>query len=411
MNNKHLSIIGIFVSSMVVISACAPAIMETSPDLEAPVVSTEVIETDVQAIETTAAESPIPVPTSWETEVVAQGLEIPWSVVFPSQDRLLVSERTGAIRQIVNDTLLPDPTYIFEEVRARDEAGLMSLALHPDFSSNGYVYACYTTSGSGSDIITRVARLVDDGESLAFDGVIIDNIPAARFHAGCRVQFGPDGMLYVSTGDALNTALPQDVDSLAGKILRVTPEGEVPADNPFPGSPVFSLGHRNPQGLTWDIEDGRMYATEHGPSGFDGPGGGDEINLIIPGGNYGWPLGSHDDVPEGTIGPLIQFTPAEATGSALFYDDDALPFFKGNLFFGALRGEGLVRVILDENAQGDVVVDSVEKIVSEVGRVRDVTTGPDGSIYFTTSNRDGRGSVRDGDDKIYRIYPVFNGQQ
>ena len=165
---------------------------------------------------------------------------------------------------------------------------------------------------------------------------------------------------------------------------------------------------RNPQGLDWDIENNRMYATEHGPSGFDGPGGGDEINLIVPGGNYGWPLGSHDDVPQGTLGPLIQFTPAEAPASALFYDGDALPFFKGNLFFGALRGEGLVQVIFSENNGGEIAVENVEKIVTDVGRVRDVAMAPDGSIYFSTSNRDGRGTLNDGDDKIYRIFPVYN---
>ena len=409
MKNKIPSPLILILLAVLLISACAPAtsIAAGSPELPAPAVDAQAAAPDSALSTPAAIASAEPEASGWALAVVAEGLEIPWSIVFPSAERMLVSERTGAIREIKDGVLNPQPVYIFDEVRARDEAGLMGLALHPDHTRNGYLYACYTVSGSATDMLTRVSRLVDNGTSLAFEQVILDNIPAARFHAGCRIQFGPDGMLYVSTGDATNKNLPQDVNSSAGKILRVTPEGEVPADNPFPGSPVFSLGHRNPQGITWDLERGRMFSTEHGPSTFDGPPGGDEINLIIAGGNYSWPLGSHDNVPQGTIGPLIQFTPAEAPASALFYADDALPFFKGNLFFGALRGEGLVRVILNENANGEISVASVEKIIADVGRVRDVVTGPDGSLYFSTSNRDGRGAVRDGDDKIYRIFPIY----
>ena len=148
-----------------------------------------------------------------------------------------------------------------------------------------------------------------------------------------------------------------------------------------------------------------LYSTEHGPSGFDGPEGGDEINLIYPGANYGWPLVSHDEMLEGTKTPLIQFTPAVAPASAMFYQSDLLPMFTGNLFFGALRGEGLVQVVLSAEDPG--VVEIVEWIVSDVGRVREVVQGPDGMIYFSTSNRDGRGTLREGDDKIYRLVPVY----
>jgi len=404
-NKKYLPVF-LFLG-ILVLSACAPMIAQSDASLEQPAVATISLQTPVMIEKETDFASPPPAATGWELEVVAQGLEIPWSMIFPAENRILVSERTGAIRQVVDGKLIPDPIFVFEEVRARDEAGLMSLALHPQYTENALLYACYTTSGNGSSIITRVARLIDEGDTMQFERVIIDNIPAARFHAGCRIQFGPDGMLYVSTGDALNTDLPQDITSLAGKILRVTPDGEIPADNPLPDSPVYSLGHRNPQGLAWDVINGNMYSSDHGPSGFDGPGGGDEINLITPGGNYGWPLGSHDNVPQGTNGPLIQFTPAEAPASLLFYDDDRLPFFKGNLFFGALRGEGLVRLIISENGNGEVEIEQVEKIVDNVGRVRDVAAGPDGSIYFVTSNRDGRGALQDGDDKIFRIYSTY----
>jgi len=407
MNKNKKLIIGSIFISLLILSACSQAPLEEEATLASPAVTTEAAKAPPVMVDETPTATPEAIASGWDIEPIAQGLEIPWSLVFPSEERILVSERTGAVRQVVDGELLPDPAYVFEEVRARDEAGLMSLVLDPQYAENAYLYACYTTSGTGADIITRVARLTDEGNALTFERVIIDNIPAARFHAGCRLQFGPDGMLYVSTGDALDTSLPQNIDSLAGKILRLTPEGDIPADNPFPGSPVYSLGHRNPQGLTWDAESGRMFSTEHGPSGFDGPGGGDEINLIVPGGNYGWPLGSHDNVPEGTIGPLIQFTPAEAPASALYYDNDTLPFFKGSLFFGALRGEGLVKVTFAENPQGEISIENVENIVDNVGRVRDVSMGPDGSIYFTTSNRDGRGTLREGDDKIYRIFPIY----
>ena len=407
MNKQSLRITIALLIGTLLISSCAPSQSnQTEPEAPAVVVETQTANTPAPALNAETAETSEP--TGWNVEVFAENLEIPWSLIFPSPQRILVSERTGAVREIINGSLAEDPITVFDAVRARDEAGLMSLALHPDYAENAYIYACYTTSGSGANIITRVTRLIDDGESLSVDRIILDNIPAARFHAGCRLQFGPDEMLYISTGDALNKDLPQDVNSRAGKILRVTPEGEIPVDNPFPGSAVYTLGHRNPQGLTWDNESGRMFSTEHGPSGFDGPGGGDEINVIVPGGNYGWPLGSHDNVPEGTIGPVIQFTPAEAPASALYYRNDALPFFKNSLFFGALRGEGLVRVTFAEDADGELSVTTVEKIIDNVGRVRDVAEGPDGSIYFTTSNRDGRGSLRDNDDKIYRIYPVFD---
>ena len=190
-----------------------------------------------------------------------------------------------------------------------------------------------------------------------------------------------------------------------GKILRINPDGSIPEDNPFRGSPVWSYGHRNPQGIDWQPDSGKLYSTEHGPSGFDGPGGGDEINLIEAGGNYGWPLVSHDETREGTFAPLIQFTPAEAPASLSFYASNVLPMFTGSLFFGALRGEGLVRVVLSDSDPNEII--TVEKIISDIGRVRDVVQGPDGLIYFSTSNRDGRGRAREGDDHIYRIVPVF----
>jgi glucose/arabinose dehydrogenase len=179
---------------------------------------------------------------------------------------------------------------------------------------------------------------------MTLDGIVIDAIPSASNHAGCRLAFAPDGTLFVTAGDALQSQNAQDVSSLAGKnyvSIRMAVFRRIIL-SPIP--PVYSLGHRNPQGLDWDPDTGLLYATEHGPSGFDGAPGGDEINLIQAGGNYGWPLVSHEETLEGTIPPLITFTPAEAPAAAIFYSGGVFPQYAGDFFFGALRGEGLVRV-------------------------------------------------------------------
>jgi glucose/arabinose dehydrogenase len=308
------------------------------------------------------------------------------------------------VREVVDGQLNPEPLYTFVDVISQEETGLMGLALDPDYAQNQFIYACYTSQNENG-LINRVVRMRDAGDRLELDRVLLDDIPSAQYHAGCRLAFGPDGKLYVTTGDAQQPALAQELDSRAGKILRVNRDGSIPADNPFAGSPVYSLGHRNPQGIAWQPGSGLMYATEHGPSGFDGPEGGDEINLIQSGSNYGWPLVSHDETLTGTESPLIQFTPAVAPAAAMFYESDLLPISSGKLFFGALRGEGLAMVSL--SSQDPEKILQVEWIVTDVGRVREVTESPDGLIYFSTSNRDGRGTARAGDDKIYRIVPVY----
>lgn len=388
---------GIFI---LFISACQSSVPTPSVMTTSALVNTDI---PVETIDPTPdATLPPASPVNWKIELVAENLYVPWSLVFTSPERILVTERSGTIREIANGELRSDPVFQFDDVAARDEAGLMGMVIDPTYTDSRFVYACYTYQQDGS-LFNRVVRLHDGIDRMTLDGIVIDAIPSASNHAGCRLAFAPDGTLFVTAGDALQSQNAQDVSSLAGKILRVNSDGSIPADNPFPDSPVYSLGHRNPQGLDWDPDTGLLYATEHGPSGFDGAPGGDEINLIQAGGNYGWPLVSHEETLEGTIPPLITFTPAEAPAAAIFYSGGVFPQYAGDFFFGALRGEGLVRVRISDEDPREIV--EVEKIVDSVGRVREVVEGPDGYLYFTTSNRDGRGTLRSGDDRIYRLMP------
>jgi len=337
----------------------------------------------------------------YKVEEFARGLVIPWSIVFTSPDRMLVTERGGRIQVIEQGKLRDKPLITFAEVSSQSEEGLMGMALDPSYETNKFIYVSLAY-GKDSKLVVRVERLRDLGASIVQDKIILDNIPADTNHAGNRLRFSRDGKLFITTGDATEKNLAQDKNSLAGKILRLNSDGTIPSDNPFPNSPIFSLGHRNPQGIDWYPESNVLLSTEHGPSVFDGPAGGDEVNVIEAGENYGWPIVSHDKSQEGLISPKIVFTPAVAPASGMFYTGKMFPQFKNNFFFGALRGEALFRVIVDTTAPSQVA--SYGKMPDiAVGRIREVAQGPDGAIYFATSNRDNRGTVKDGDDKIYRI--------
>lgn len=340
---------------------------------------------------------------TYTLEEVVSGLNTPWSIIFTSPNRIIISERPGRLRVIENGHLLALPLHIFNEVSSTGEEGLMSLALDPNYQRNHRVYASLAYLKDGT-MFVKIVSFIDEGNHISLERSIIDLIPAAKFHAGSRIAFGPDKKLYITTGDATNKTLPQNLSSLGGKILRINSDGSIPSDNPFPNSPVWSYGHRNPQGIAWHQSSDEMYSTEHGPSVFDGPAGGDEINHIVKGGNYGWPLVSHENIKEDTVAPLKIFTPAEAPASAMIYSGKVFPQFKNNLFFGALVGEGLMRIIFDENDNEKII--SAEKLKEiKYGRIRDVTESPDGLIYFSTSNRDGRGNPSISDDRIFRMIP------
>lgn len=333
-------------------------------------------------------------------EVVAEGLTIPWSIVFTSTDRMLVAERNGRLREIVGGKLNPTPVKAFSDVVHKGEGGLMGLVLDPGYASNKQLYVSYTYDKGGTTVV-KIVRFTDNGSSLSDEKVIFDNIPAASNHNGCRLRFGPDGKLYATTGDAQDRSLAQGTDNVQGKILRLNADGSIPADNPF-GNAVWSYGHRNPQGIDWYPGTDVLYSTEHGPSVFDGRGGGDEVNIIEKGKNYGWPAISHTETKAGMESPLLEYTPAIAPASGMFYRSGVIPEFKNNFFFGCLRGSGIMRVVIDPSDPRKVLSHGMMPEI-DFGRIRDVAEGPDGAIYFSTSNQDGRGDPRPGDDKIYRI--------
>ena len=325
---------------------------------------------------------------SGEKEVVAQNLVTPWSIAFLPNGDMLVPEREGQLQRIGDD----GTRFAIEGVQETSEGGLLGTALAPNFGQSKQIYLYYTTNRSGT-LTNQVDRYVLGGDALTDRTTIIANIPAASNHNGGDIAFGPDEKLYVTTGDAATPDSAQDTDSLAGKILRLNPDGSVPSDNPFENE-VWSYGHRNPQGIAWD-GDGRLWSVEHGPSGADT--GRDELNQIKRGANYGWPVITGDESRDGMQ------TPVANSGVDETWAPGGMAYADGTLYFAGLRGQSLYKV--DISSPNDVSLSDLSRLFAdEYGRIRAVTAH-EGDIYFTTSNRDGRGSPSADDDKIIRFTP------
>ncbi|WMJ81602.1 PQQ-dependent sugar dehydrogenase [Clostridium sp. MB40-C1] len=332
----------------------------------------------------------------YEIEVIAENLYVPWAMDISNEGKIYFTERSGAIRIIEDGKLLTQPLITFgTPFISRGEGGLMGIALDPNYSQNHYMYVMHSYT-EGNQIYNRVVRLVENNNRAFIDRVLLDKIPGGQIHNGGRLKIGPDKKLYITTGDAGNSALAQDLRSTAGKILRIELDGSIPKDNPIANSPVYSLGHRNPQGLAWNSEN-ILYASEHGQLAHD------EINIIQPGANYGWPLAQGDEESQEVKiqKPLIHSGEETWAPSGIAFVNQGP--WQDKLLVTNLRGQQLLAISLDE--KGTVVKDVESWFKNQYGRLRDVIQGKDGSIYLTTSNRDGRGNPNIADDKIIRLIP------
>lgn len=310
---------------------------------------------------------------------VSTGLDAPWSVAFLNDTPLLSERDSSRILEVASDGSTRAVGTI-QGVEGTGEGGLLGIAV----DEQGRLYA-YSTAAGGN----RIQRFAISGKpgSLALGQAetILEDIPSASNHNGGRLAFGPDGMLYATTGDAGQRSLAQDLGSLGGKILRMTPDGDVPKDNPFSGSLVFSYGHRNPQGLAW-AADGTMFATEFGQNTWD------ELNIITAGANYGWPTVEGIATAGGFTNPVQQWAPDRASPSGMTQRD-------GMLYIANLRGEVLRAVPVADPTT------STDYFGGEFGRLRDVTVAPNGALWVLTNNTDGRGTPGAEDDRILAVIP------
>lgn len=320
-------------------------------------------------------------------EIVVENLKIPWDIAFLPNGDFLVTERSGTLSRF--NSIKEKINIPLTGVKHTSEGGLLGMTLHPEYSKNNFIYLYMSSPGQNGKTENKVMRYRLGGNILNDPTVIIDKIPGAIYHDGGRIEFGPDNLLYITTGDATESALAQDKNSLAGKILRLNDDGSIPKDNPFETA-VYSFGHRNPQGLAWDKQ-GKLWQTEHGRSGVSS--GYDEINLVEKGKNYGWPKFQGPENKQGYISPALQ------SGTDSTWAPASLTFANNKLFFGGLRGEALYEVSINENKVSNLK----EHFKNKFGRIRTTRLGPDGMLYIMTSNQDSRGKPNQGDDKIIRI--------
>jgi glucose/arabinose dehydrogenase len=368
MPRNYAAIAALLVTAGALMAGCsAPT---TTPSPSSTVQFTQELQLPANGIGTTPTGELIP---------VVSNLDVPWSIVTLADGSILLSHRdTAEFTEVIGDTVRVIGS--FPDADPARESGLLGIAV---FAEGGqeYLYAYATTATDN-----RVVRMLINGDagdrSLGAPEVVISGIPRETYHVGGRIKFGPDGMLYITAGDAGDFTASQDPASLAGKILRITPTGQIPADNPYPGSAIWSLGHRNPQGIAW-AEDGTMWAAEFGQNTWD------EVNIIVPGGNYGWPTHEGNSGADGFIDPIQQWATDDASPSGIAIVGDTV-------FMAALGGQRLWAVGF--NGDAEAWFDN-----GELGRVRDVVEGPGNTLYVITNNTDGRGQPREGDDILYQV--------
>lgn len=346
-----------------------------------------------------------PAPQVFVTDTLATGLTVPWEICFLPSGEMLFTERTGRVRIYTSGRLNQKPLLTLPDIEAKGKMGLLGMCLHPAFKTNKLLYLAYNYLDNDNPRL-KVVRYQYRKEGLVNPKIMIQHLPAAFNHTGCRLQFGPDKKLYITVGDADVPALAQDLKTYNGKILRLNADGTIPADNPFTNNDsahheIWSYGHRNPQGIAFEPSTGKLFESEHGPSG------GDEINIIRKGKNYGWPVIHHREQKEGMISPLLEFTPSIGPSAVLFYIGAKFRQLTGQLLTGNMRGEA----ILHTRFTGDKPTGYNFMLKNQYGRIRALAQGPDGNLYFSTSQVDPPESKlapgEQGFDMIIRLRPAL----
>lgn len=342
--------------------------------------------------------------TTVDTTTIISGLDIPWEIQWGPDDMLWITERFGRISRIDPETGDQDIILdISSIVSTGGESGLLGLVLHPDFDTNPYVYTVYTYM-NGSNKLERIVRYEYNGTQLEDEFILLDNIQGNITHIGCRLLITPDYKLLITTGDAQNQPSAQNIDHLSGKILRLNLDGTIPEDNPWPGNPAYSFGHRNAQGLYLG-SNGILYSSEHGPATDD------ELNIIEPGRNYGWPnVHGFCDLPNeitfceanNVFEPMVAWTPTIATSDIVLYEHPSIPEFTNRILLTSLKNKRLYVMELDES--GTSVVSEDQYFFNTWGRLRDICVGPDGAIYLATNGPDWGNSQ----PFTHRIIKVWN---
>jgi len=347
--------------------------------------------------------------TDLQTKTIAANLDTPWEILWGPDNFIWVTERSGKISRVN-----PGTGEVFEIIQITDarevgEGGLLGMVTDPDFSANSYFYVAYNFYAAGNIYREKIVRFTFNPATGKADNplVLLNTISGANNHNGCRLVISPDKKLIFTTGDSQNTSNSQNINSLNGKTLRINLDGSVPEDNPLPGSPVWSWGHRNPQGLAYSPDGTILYSSEHGPNNDD------EINIIQKGRNYGWPTvqgfcNTSNEITfcndSNVVEPIFAWTPTLAVAGLDFYNSDLIPEWKNSLLVTSLKASRITQLIL--NKSGTEVLQTKDFFTGTFGRLRDICISPDGKVFVAVSNRDGRGNPKADDDKIIEISPL-----